>query len=136
MGKEQSVTKGTLKTILALMGAAVLTAAVVTTAEPPAAGTAEPTTKPARATRRHGKVPAPWSDITTLTPQQQEQILKIHGDALDQEAKIREKEKDDITALLTPAQQTELTDAQSKIKEEKKAMTATLKHRATTAPAN
>ena len=81
------------------------------------------TTKPAtsrpaavgRASRKRGLV-KPWSEMTTLTPQQQDQIAKIHEDANDQEKKVREKEQDDITALLTPDQRAELADMDNTVK--------------------
>ncbi len=85
------------------------------------------TTKPAatrpaaggRAARKRGLV-KPWSEMTTLTPQQQDQIAKIHEDATDQEKKVREKEQDDITALLTPDQRAELADMDNKAKADRK----------------
>ena len=52
--------------------------------------------------------------LKDLTPEQIDQIMKIHGDALVQEKKVREKEADDITAILTPAQVTEMKEAEAR----------------------
>jgi Spy/CpxP family protein refolding chaperone len=71
---------------------------------------ATPTTKPAPTTRptKAKKLVEPWSMLKDLTPEQTAQIEKIHADALEQTKKIIAKETDDINAILTPQQQTEL----------------------------
>jgi len=56
--------------------------------------------------------------IKTLTPEQTTQIEKLHSDAAEQIKKIELKETEDITALLTPDQVTELKAAEAKHKEE------------------
>ena len=124
--------------LAAVVGGAVL-AADGATAQVGAMPSTQPsaTTRPAGKVGRHRKLPKPYADMKSLTPQQQEQILKIHEDALDQENKVREKEKDDVSALLTPEQQAELSDVQGKEKQDRKA-TPTRRKRgdaATTMPA-
>jgi hypothetical protein len=79
---------------------------------------AAPATQPIEThAARPKKVTEPWSYIKDLTPEQTEQIIKIHSDSLAEEKKIREKETADVTALLTPAQITELKEAEAKMKE-------------------
>ncbi len=110
--------KGTLTWVAAaVLGGASLLAGRVT-AETPAT---QATTKPAKMGAKHRKLTKPYSDMKSLTPQQQDQIAKLHEDALDQVNKVHEKEKDDISALLTPEQQTELNDVMGKEKDERKA---------------
>ena len=111
--------------MVALIGTAAALAGRAT-AETPAT---QPTTKPVKAGARHHRLTKPYSDMASLTPQQQDQIAKIHEDALDQTKKIHEKEQDDISALLTPEQQTELNAVTGKEKDERKAATATPKHK-------
>jgi Spy/CpxP family protein refolding chaperone len=72
----------------------------------------QPTTKP----MRMRKLTEPWSMLKDLTPEQTTQIEKIHADALEQTKKILAKENDDIAAILTPAQVTELKIAEAKKK--------------------
>ncbi len=79
---------------------------------------AMPATQPTEGRAAHTrKLTEPWRNIKDLTPEQTDQISKIHADALVQEKKIREKETDDIMALLTPAQVTEVKDFEAKSKE-------------------
>ena len=81
------------------------------------------TTRPAgRVT--HRKLTKPWSEMQTLTPRQQEQIEKVHADTVLQEKQIHDKEHDDIVALLTPEQQTELADMEAKEKAAQKEKTS------------
>jgi hypothetical protein len=91
---------------------------------------APPATQPAKT----GRLVEPWNLLKTLTPQQTTQIEKIHADALEQEKKIKQKEGDDILALLTPDQQTELKMAEAKHKQELKEKNAAKKKAATTEP--
>ncbi len=109
------------------------TATILIAADEPAAPATQPAeTKPARAK----KLTEPWSLLKTLTPDQIAQIEKIHGDANDQIKKIVAKETDDITAILTPDQVTELKTAEAKQKADRKARAAELrKEAATTEPA-
>ena len=79
----------------------------------------EPTTMPTDAKpAKPKKLTQPWSLLKTLTPEQIEKIEKIHSDAADETKKIEAKETDDITALLTPDQVTELKAAEAKHKAE------------------
>ena len=123
----------------AVVGGAMLTAGRVGAApatEPAAVPGA--TTKPAVAKASHHRLTKPWSDLKSLTPKQQDQIYKIHEDAFDQEKKLKEKEHDDVVALLTPEQQAELPDAEGKAKSDRKekiAETHKKKSDATTRPA-
>ena len=63
----------------------------------------------------------PWSDLTTLTAEQKDQIMKIHADAVDRINEIRDKEEADIMALLTPEQHKELADMEAQRKADQKA---------------
>ena len=74
---------------------------------------AMPTTQPTKMMHLR-KLTKPWSSIKTLTPEQTTQIEKIHADSLEERKKIEAKEKDDIMAVLTPAQVAELTAAEAK----------------------
>ena len=92
-----------------------------------------PKTVPATQPTKVGRLNEPWSLLKDLTPEQTSQIEKIHGDALEQRKKIEQKEEDDILALLTPDQQTELKKAEAKHKQELKDKNAA-KKKATTEP--
>ena len=104
---------------LVVVGGAVLSGSGAKAAPTTQPGGGMATTRPAgRAT--HRKLPKPYADMKTLTPEQQQQVLKIHEDAVEQAHKIEDKERDDVEALLTPEQQTELDDIQGKTKAERK----------------
>ncbi len=97
--------------------AVVLSGSLLVSAEDPKP--AEPsTTQPTEGHMRLHKLVKPWSDLKDLTPEQTDQIIKLHADAVIQEDKIKKKENDDIMALLTPAQVTELKVAEVKAREE------------------
>jgi Spy/CpxP family protein refolding chaperone len=96
-----------------------------------------PATQPTEG-HMHGshRVVKPWSDLKDLTPEQTDQIIKLHSDAVIQEDKIKKKETDDIMALLTPAQVTELKMAEAKAREASMERTKERKEKKpTTAPA-
>lgn len=79
------------------------------------------TTQPAETKPAHpARLTQPWSKLKSLTPEQITQIEKIHADALEQTKKIDAKEHDDIMALLTPEQVTELKSAEEKLKTDRK----------------
>ena len=113
-----------------LVSGAMLVTSGASAASSMGAATRPATTKPSAMNHRR-KIPKPFSEMTSLTPQQQDQIAKIHEDAIDQEKKMREKEMDDESALLTPEQQTELNDIQGKAKETQKEKYASHKKAAT-----
>jgi Spy/CpxP family protein refolding chaperone len=97
--------------------------------------TKAPATQPADTKTVHTrKLTEPWNLLKTLTPEQTAQIEKIHADAVEQTDKIKAKEKDDINALLTPDQVTELKAAEAKHALEVKERNAH-KKMATTEPA-
>lgn len=90
------------------------------------------TTQPTEAKpARPKKLTEPWSLMKTLTADQTAQIEKIHSDALEERKKIDAKEHDDIMALLTPDQVTELKAAEDKIKAERKEKAAERRKAAT-----
>ena len=94
---------------------------------------APPATQPtARTTRRH-KLTYPWVDMKTLTPDQVDKIEKIHADSVEQQDKIKQKELDDIDALLKPDQLKEV-DAIESAKKEAGKEKAAAKRTATTKP--
>jgi Spy/CpxP family protein refolding chaperone len=119
------VTKGKwMWAVAAAVGGAVVATDLATAASSMDAPATQPaTTRPARMGRKKGLV-QPWSEMKTLTPQQQDQIVKLHEDALAQTHKIEEKETDDIMALLTPEQQAEVADIKAKSKETMKERSA------------
>ena len=105
-------------TAVALVGAMLLGTTGATAAAP----ATQPTTKPAAGGRTAVKrrLPKPWSDLKSLTPQQQDQIYKIHTDANEQRKLVEQKEHDDVAAVLTPDQRKELADAEDKDKADRK----------------
>jgi Spy/CpxP family protein refolding chaperone len=62
--------------------------------------------------------------LLDLTDDQKSKIKEIRAEASEQEKQIRQKEMDDITALLTDDQKKELSDMQAKEAAEKKAGSA------------
>ncbi|HEX8916698.1 MAG TPA: hypothetical protein VF796_30390 [Humisphaera sp.] len=64
------------------------------------------------------KLTKPWSDLTSLTAEQKEKISAVHKKALAETNAIEKKEKEDIMALLTDAQKTELKELADKKKKE------------------
>ena len=74
-----------------------------------------------RARSRAARLVKPWADLTTLTAEQKDQIMRIHADAVDRINEIRDKEEADILALLTPEQHKELNDLKERQKAEQKA---------------
>jgi Spy/CpxP family protein refolding chaperone len=72
----------------------------------------------------------PWSDLTTLTAEQKDQIMKIHADAVDKINEIRDKEEADIMALLTPEQHKELADMEAQRRADQKAKRLAAKEKA------
>ena len=130
------MTKGTKSAwVAAALAVAVAGGATVrAVADDKTAPSATPTSQPATAhtTGRH-KLTEPWDEMKTLTPEQTQQIEKIHADALEQEKKIRDKERDDIDALLKPEQLKEV-DAILAAKKEAAKEKAAAKHMATTKP--
>jgi Spy/CpxP family protein refolding chaperone len=96
---------------------------------------AAPATQPVDAkAMKPKKLVEPWNLLKTLTPDQVATISKIHGEALEQERKIRDKERDDIIALLTPQQLTELKVAEAKKTAEAKERNAEKKKEAASQP--
>jgi hypothetical protein len=61
--------------------------------------------------------------LSDLSDDQEAKIKDIHADILDQERQIKEKEHDEIAAVLTYDQKKEVTDLESKAALEKKAET-------------
>ncbi len=72
----------------------------------------------------------PWSELTTLTAEQKDQIMKIHADAVDKINEIRAKEEADIMALLTPEQHKELDDMEAQRRADQKAKRLAAKEKA------
>ena len=66
------------------------------------------------------KLVQPYSLIESLSPEQKEQINKIHLEALEETKKIKDKEEADCMAVLTAPQKEELEKALEKQKAEKK----------------
>jgi Spy/CpxP family protein refolding chaperone len=92
------------------------------------------TTQPAEMKPAHPlRLTQPWSKMKSLTPEQTATIEKIHADALEQTKKIEAKEHDDILAVLTPEQLTELKAVEEKIKADRKEKTSERKKATTQA---
>lgn len=58
--------------------------------------------------KKPAKLTKPWSQLTTLSEDQSNKIREIHAKALAEQKAIDEREKAEITALLTDAQKIEL----------------------------
>ena len=91
------------------------------------AAAAAPAAAPERPRSRAARLVKPWSDLISLTPEQRDQIMRIHADAVDKINEIRDKEEADILALLTPEQHRELDDLKERQKAEQKAKRAAAK---------
>jgi Spy/CpxP family protein refolding chaperone len=66
----------------------------------------------------------PWSDLTTLTDEQKAQIVEIHARALEEMRVIRNREREEIMAVLTDENKAELTALQQQQRAEQKARRA------------
>lgn len=69
----------------------------------------------------HGHIVAPFNLLPDLTDDQKSKIHDIHAEYLDQEKQLKQKQYDDIDAILTDDQKKELDDLMSKDAVEKKA---------------
>jgi len=80
-----------------------------------------PTTAPTAPPEHHHrtKLTKPWSELKDLTDDEKSKILEIHGKALEDMKAIRDKEKEDIMALLTEDQKKEVSDLDEKTPEKK-----------------
>jgi hypothetical protein len=103
----------------------VLAAAVILSAGIKLAAIAQET--PA-ADSTKGKVIAPYNLVTDLSDDQKSKIETIHKAELAEEKKLKDKEHDDIMAVLTDDQKKALDDAIAKTSVEKRATEA--EHRA------
>ena len=84
----------------------------------------EPTTNPSAEEAKpssHVRIPAPYSMLTDLTDDQQSKIKDIHSEILDEQKDLKQKEHDEIEAVLTDDQKKEIDDLVSKAALEKKA---------------
>ena len=79
------------------------------------------------ASRSRARLVKPWSELTSLSAEQRDQIMRIHAEAVDKINEIRDKEEADILAVLTPEQHKELDDLKDKQKAEQKAKRAAAK---------
>jgi hypothetical protein len=70
-------------------------------------------------TRTH--IVVPYNLLTDLTDDQKSKIADIHRDELAQEHALRQKEQDDIRALLSDDQKKELDDLEARTAAERKA---------------
>ena len=87
----------------------------------------------ANSTARHSNVrlTKPWSEMNSLTDAEKNKILDIHRKAVEQIHEIETREKQDIMALLTPAQKKEVEDIETRDKQEQKERRT---HKPTTQP--
>lgn len=79
---------------------------------------------------RSRRLVKPWSEMTSLSDEQKGQIIEIHQQALEDRKAIDRREREQIVALLTEEQQTELRDLEDKKAAERKAKEAEKKARA------
>ena len=63
----------------------------------------------------HVKIPAPYNLLSDLSDDQQSKIKDIHSEILDEQKALRQKEKDEIAAVLTDDQKKEIDDLVSKV---------------------
>ena len=89
--------------------------------------TADKTAEKTAPSRARARMVKPWSELTTLTPEQKDQIMRIHAEAVDKINEIRDKEEADILAVLTPEQHKELDALKDKQKADQKAKRAATK---------
>ena len=68
----------------------------------------------------HGRIPAPFNLVPDLSDDQKSKIRDIHSEILDEEKQLRQKEHDEISAILTDDQKKELDDLEAKTALEKK----------------
>jgi Spy/CpxP family protein refolding chaperone len=103
--------------LIAFACTALLAVAVVAIAQD--AATQPAGAEPKMSTRSH--VIAPYNKLSDLTDDQKSKIREIHSEILDEEKQLRQKELDEINALLTDDQKKELEDIEARIAAEKKA---------------
>jgi hypothetical protein len=106
-----------------IFAGSILTRAIIVRAED------APTTEPAK----HAglRVEKPYSEISNLTDDEKSKIAELHRKSLEEIKAIREKETDDIRAVLTDDQKTQLDKIiaetrdkrEAKMKEKKAAAT-------------
>jgi Spy/CpxP family protein refolding chaperone len=72
-------------------------------------------------TTKEPKLISPYNLLTDLTPDQTAKIEDIHKQELEAEKILKQKETEDINAVLTDAQKKELAEAASKLAAEKSA---------------
>lgn len=109
-----------LRTCLAAFAAVVLVGVGVIAIADDA--TTNPSTEIRTSTR--SRIVAPFNQLTDLTDDQKDKIRDIHAQAIEQERQLRQKEQDDMMAVLTDDQKKELTDLEAKLAAEKKAGSA------------
>lgn len=79
-------------------------------------------TQPSAATpSSHERLITPFNKLSDLTDDQKVKLRDIHSAALDEEKALRQKEHDDMLAVLTDDQRKELDDIVAKASDEKKA---------------
>jgi hypothetical protein len=79
-----------------------------------------------------GKLTKPWSDLSSLTDEQKSKIEGIHKKTLAETSVLDKKEKEDIMAVLTDEQKTELKEIAGKKKKAAAAAVAAAKASAAT----
>jgi Spy/CpxP family protein refolding chaperone len=110
-----------MKPVTAIAWASLLAVAVSALAE-------DSTTQPSdvaqkiSATRTH--IVAPFNLLGDLTEDQKSQIRAIHAQTLLEERELHDKERDEITAVLTDSQKKELDDIEARSSADKKAAAA------------
>ncbi len=85
--------------------------------------TTQPTAEP-EVSGLHSRIVSPFNVLPDLSDDQKAQIRAIHAETLLQEKELRDKEHDEIFALLSDNQKKELQDLEAKTEAQKKADSA------------
>lgn len=101
-----------------LMGGLVMLAGTAFLVAAPAANRGDSANSTAR--RSNVRLTKPWSEMNSLTDAEKNKILEIHRKAVEQIHEIETREKQDIMALLTPAQKKEVEEIEARDKQEQK----------------
>jgi membrane protein involved in colicin uptake len=83
--------------------------------------TTMPTSDDVKIASARVKVPSPYSLLPDLSDEQQSKIRDIHAEILDEQKMLKQKERDEIEAVLSEDQKKELEDLEVKAALEKKA---------------
>ena|SRR5580658_7853426 len=101
--------------------AALFAAVVAVSAD---VSTTQPSDSQTKITGTRSRIVAPFNLLTDLTDDQKSQIRAIHSQTLLEEKELHDKERDEITAILTENQKKELEEIEARTSADKKAAAA------------